>query len=58
MFFELYNVSIFWQNFINDIFRKHLNDFYIVYVNDIFIYNKIKKNCKTLTLSKFWQRFF
>ena len=43
MFFELCNVSIFWQNFINDIFRKHLNDFCIVYADDIFIYNKIKK---------------
>ena len=43
MFFELCNASIFWQNFINDIFRKHLNDFFIVYANDIFIYNKIKK---------------
>ena len=43
MFFELCNASIFWQNFINDIFRKHLNDFCIVYANDIFIYNKIKK---------------
>ena len=43
MFFELCNASTFWQNFINDIFRKHLNDFCIVYADDIFIYNKIKK---------------
>ena len=43
MSFELCNVSTFWQNFINDIFRKHLNDFCTAYANDIFIYNKIKK---------------
>ena len=43
MFFELCNASTFWQNFINDIFRKHLNDFCTAYADDIFIYNKIKK---------------
>ena len=43
MLFDLCNASIFWQNFINDILRKHLNDFCIAYADDIFIYNKIKK---------------
>ena len=43
MSFDLCNASVFWQNFINDIFRKHLNDFCIVYANDILIYSKIKK---------------
>ena len=43
MLFDLCNASTFWQNFINDIFREHLNDFCIAYADDILIYNKIKK---------------
>ena len=43
MLFDLCNAPTFWQNFINDIFREHLNDFCTAYADDILIYNKIKK---------------
>ena len=43
MLFDLCNASTFWQNFINDIFREHLNDFCTAYADDILIYSKIKK---------------
>ena len=39
MFFDLCNEFISFQEYINDIFRKHLNKFYIAYLNDILIYN-------------------
>ena len=43
MFFELCNVSVSWQYFINDILKKHLNNFCTAYVDNILIYNNIRK---------------
>ena len=43
MFFNLYNVSITFQIFINNVLKKYLNVFYITYFNDILIYNNIKE---------------
>ena len=40
MFFELINVSINFQNYINKILHSFLNVFVFVYLNDILIYTK------------------
>jgi Reverse transcriptase (RNA-dependent DNA polymerase) len=41
--FGLTNAPALYQSFINNIFRKYLDDFVVAYLNDIFIYLKIKK---------------
>jgi hypothetical protein len=41
--FGLINISILYQSFINNIFRKYLDDFVIVYLDDIVIYLKTKE---------------
>ena len=41
--FDLYNVFVTFQIFINDVLREYLNVFYTTYFDDIFIYNNIKK---------------
>ena len=43
MSFKLYNVSVIFQIFINNVLREYLNIFYIVYLNNILIYNNIKE---------------
>jgi hypothetical protein len=43
MLFGLINIPALYQNLINNIFRKYLDDFVIAYLNDILIYSKIKK---------------
>ena len=43
IFFNLCNVLIIFQIFINDVLREYLNIFYIIYFDDILIYNNIKK---------------
>jgi uncharacterized protein YaaN involved in tellurite resistance len=43
MLFGLINISVLYQNLINNIFRKYLNDFIIAYLNDILIYLKTKE---------------
>ena len=43
IFFNLCNILITFQTFINDVLKKYLNIFYITYFDDIFIYNNIKK---------------
>ena len=42
--FDLYDVSFIFQNYINDILYKDLNNFYITYINNILIYNENYKN--------------
>ena len=44
LFFGLYNGSIFFQRYINNVLFDYLNNFYIIYVDDIFIYLKNLKN--------------
>jgi len=61
IFFELYNVSITFQSFINKTLSSYLNDFCIVYINNILIYNNIKKNYKNYInkiLIKFYKTSF
>jgi hypothetical protein len=41
--FELTNIPILYQSFINNILRKYLDDFVIAYLDDIFIYSKTKE---------------
>ena len=43
MSFELTNESFTFQNFMNDILMKFLDDFVVTYLNDILIYSQIKK---------------
>jgi Reverse transcriptase (RNA-dependent DNA polymerase) len=43
MLFKLINVPTLYQSFINNIFRRYLDDFIIAYLNDILIYSKTKK---------------
>ena len=43
IFFELCNILVIFQIFINDVLKKYLNVFCTTYLNDIFIYNDIKK---------------
>ena len=40
MLFELLNLSVSFQNYINKILVEKLNIFVIVYLNDIFIYTE------------------
>ena len=40
IFFDLFNVSISFQDYINKILAKKLDFFVIVYLDDIFIYTK------------------
>ena len=50
MLFKLTNTPILYQNLINNIFRKYLDDFIIAYLDDILIYSKIKeKHIKYVT---------
>ncbi len=42
MSFELINESTTFQNFMNDILMKYLNEFVIAYLDDILIYNNFK----------------
>jgi Reverse transcriptase (RNA-dependent DNA polymerase) len=41
--FKLINALALYQNLINNIFRKYLNDFVVAYLNDILIYSKTKE---------------
>jgi hypothetical protein len=41
--FGLINVLTFYQNLINNIFRRYLDDFVVAYLNDILIYSKTKE---------------
>jgi hypothetical protein len=41
--FGLINAPILYQSFINNIFRKYLDDFMVAYLDDILIYLKTKK---------------
>jgi Reverse transcriptase (RNA-dependent DNA polymerase) len=41
--FELINALILYQNLINNILRKYLDDFIIAYLNDFLIYSKTKE---------------
>jgi hypothetical protein len=43
MLFGLINAPALYQNLINNIFRKYLDDFIIAYLNDILIYSKTKE---------------
>ena len=43
MFFELFNVSANFMNYIHEILRKYLNIFVIIYVDDIFIFSASQK---------------
>jgi Reverse transcriptase (RNA-dependent DNA polymerase) len=48
--FELTNAPALYQNLINNIFRKYLDDFMIAYLDDILIYSKTKeKHIKHVT---------
>jgi hypothetical protein len=40
--FELYNESITYQHYMNDVFFDYLNDFVSTYIDDILIYNNFK----------------
>ena len=45
MFFDLYNISIIFQYYINDILCDFLDEFYMIYLNNVFIYiNKTHEN--------------
>ena len=39
----MYNASVTFQIFINDVLKKYLNVFYTIYFDNILIYNNIKK---------------
>jgi hypothetical protein len=43
MLFGLTNIPALYQNFINNILRKYLDDFVVVYLDDILIYSKTKE---------------
>jgi len=43
MSFNLINISVTFQIFVNNILRRYLNQFIIVYQNDILVYSKMKK---------------
>jgi len=55
--FELYNVSITFQFYINKTFNSYLNDFYIIYINNILIYNNVKKDYKNY-INKILTKFY
>lgn len=40
MHFELFNILVSFQRYINKIFIKKLNIFFIVYLDDILVYTK------------------
>ena len=45
IFFDLYNISIIFQYYINDALYDFLNEFYIIYLNNVLIYiNEIHEN--------------
>ena len=44
LLFNLYNSSIFFQRYINDVLFNYLDDFCIIYVDNIFIYSDNLKN--------------
>jgi len=44
--FELCNILITFQSFINKTLSLYLNDFYIVYINNVLVYNNIEKKHK------------
>ena len=56
MFFDLTNISLIFQHFINDILYEYLNVFCIIYINDIFFYHNNKKN-HIEHVNKILQRF-
>jgi len=39
MLFDLYNESVSFQKYINNILHEYLNEFYTIYLNDILIYS-------------------
>ena len=43
MSFNLINVSIMFQTFVNNVLQRYLNQFIIVYLNNILVYSKTKK---------------
>ncbi len=43
MSFNLINVSVTFQTFVNNVLWRYLNQFIIVYLNDILVYSKMKK---------------
>ncbi len=43
MSFNLINVSVTFQTFVNNVLRRYLNQFIIIYLNDILVYLKTKK---------------
>ena len=43
MLFELFNVSVSFQNYINDILQDYLDVFCTTYINDILIYSDTLK---------------
>jgi Reverse transcriptase (RNA-dependent DNA polymerase) len=43
MLFGLINTSVLYQNLINNILRKYLDDFVVAYLNNILIYLKTKE---------------
>jgi len=49
IFFELYNVLVMFQSFINKILSFYLNNFCIVYIDNILVYNNIEKKYKNYT---------
>jgi hypothetical protein len=52
MLFKLTNILALYQSFINNIFRKYLDDFVVAYLNDIHIYSKTKeKHIKYVTVT-------
>jgi len=59
--FELYNISITFQFFINKTFSFYLNDFCTVYINNILVYSNIEKKYKNYVnkiLAKFYKTDF
>ena len=42
--FDLYEAPFSFQNYINDVLYKYLNDFCTIYIDDILIYNENRKN--------------
>jgi len=44
--FELYNILIMFQSFINETLSFYLNNFCIIYINNILVYSNIEKNYK------------
>ncbi len=58
MLFNLYNESVFFQKYMNNILHEYLNKFYITYLNDILIYlnNELEHEIHVkLILQKLWE---